>query len=315
MSRYDHIVEIEKGRYDRIEEVAKFNPYHDSRGRFSTADGAASFTYKPGQGAMYDNAIRREKERMAAQIPGPKKGLADGLGEEHAKAIEKLIQDNSPQAVKDMWNRFGDDIEVGDAKYERGAHCSNGKVYLDVEKDAAGYMTRDGRPGKSPYQVSIHESAHAVDDLVSGLVGYEFAVEHNGRKFESLLIKESNAYIKAFQKNLQAERGYKVNIEETRKALSASFFAEKDNLSTGMLSDILGGATKGKFVGTSGHPKDYWTGFQTYYGKVPGKSVATEAWAHFTSIAANEKAAARLKSVFPESYNEYLSMCEYAATL
>ena len=50
-------------RYDEIVELEKFNPYHDRLGRFSTADGAASFTYKPGQGAMYDNAIAREKER------------------------------------------------------------------------------------------------------------------------------------------------------------------------------------------------------------------------------------------------------------
>lgn len=53
-------------RFDVIHEIEKFNPYHDSRGRFATAGGAASFTYKPGQGAMYDNAIAREKERTAA---------------------------------------------------------------------------------------------------------------------------------------------------------------------------------------------------------------------------------------------------------
>lgn len=46
-----------------FEEILKFNPYHDSKGRFTTAGGATSFTYKPGQGAMYDNAIAREKER------------------------------------------------------------------------------------------------------------------------------------------------------------------------------------------------------------------------------------------------------------
>lgn len=48
------------------EDVEKFNPYHDSRGRFTSANSATSFTWKPGQGAVYDNAIAREKERHAA---------------------------------------------------------------------------------------------------------------------------------------------------------------------------------------------------------------------------------------------------------
>lgn len=54
MSRYDHIRETRKGRfdtimeickanrYDHIVEVAKFNPYHDSRGRFASASGGAA---------------------------------------------------------------------------------------------------------------------------------------------------------------------------------------------------------------------------------------------------------------------------------
>lgn len=59
-------------RYDEIEEIEKFNPYHDRLGRFATADGATSFTFKPGQGKMYDNAIAREKQRDAGLIDNPK---------------------------------------------------------------------------------------------------------------------------------------------------------------------------------------------------------------------------------------------------
>ena len=47
-------------------DILKFNPYHDRLGRFTTAGGATSFTYKPGQGKMYDNAISRENERVGA---------------------------------------------------------------------------------------------------------------------------------------------------------------------------------------------------------------------------------------------------------
>ena len=54
-----------------FEEIKKFNPYHGSDGRFATSGSAASFTYKPGQGKMYDNAIQREKERAKQAVSKP----------------------------------------------------------------------------------------------------------------------------------------------------------------------------------------------------------------------------------------------------
>lgn len=46
-----------------LECLAKFNPYHDAQGRFSTVGGAISFTFRPGASAAHDNAIAREKVR------------------------------------------------------------------------------------------------------------------------------------------------------------------------------------------------------------------------------------------------------------
>lgn len=61
-------------RFDEIVEVEKFNPYHDQRGRFSTADSATLFTYRtkdPAKQGWADNAIAREKERDEAGLNGP----------------------------------------------------------------------------------------------------------------------------------------------------------------------------------------------------------------------------------------------------
>lgn len=59
--------EVEEQEDDlEIEEVEKFNPYHDSRGRFAAAGSAASFTYSPGKSKAHDNAIARAKEGQAA---------------------------------------------------------------------------------------------------------------------------------------------------------------------------------------------------------------------------------------------------------
>lgn len=62
-------------RFDVIEEVEKFNPYHDSLGRFSSSNGYASFTTRtkdPSKQYMADMAVAREKNRTAAGGGKPK---------------------------------------------------------------------------------------------------------------------------------------------------------------------------------------------------------------------------------------------------
>lgn len=66
-------------RFDEIEEIGKFNPYHDSKGRFATSSGYASFTIRtkdPSKQHMADMAIAREKDRASgggSSTPTPKK--------------------------------------------------------------------------------------------------------------------------------------------------------------------------------------------------------------------------------------------------
>lgn len=60
--------------FDEIEEVEKFNPYHDSRGRFSNANSAASFTHRtrdPSKQHWADAAIAREKDLDDKGLNGP----------------------------------------------------------------------------------------------------------------------------------------------------------------------------------------------------------------------------------------------------
>ena len=43
-------------------EIAKFNPYHDAKGRFASANAATSFTYAPGKSTAHDKAIQHGKK-------------------------------------------------------------------------------------------------------------------------------------------------------------------------------------------------------------------------------------------------------------
>lgn len=68
------LIKADTTQFDVIEEVEKFNPYHDQIGRFSQADMAASFTYQtkdPNKQHWADRAIAREKERDEAGLNGP----------------------------------------------------------------------------------------------------------------------------------------------------------------------------------------------------------------------------------------------------
>ena len=115
MSRYDHIKEVGVAKtFDEIVEVAKFNPYHDAKGRFSTADGAASFTYSPGKSKAHDNAIARQKyggstdaSDAAAEIAAGKHNSLENYLDEngnliaereavHREIIDKVLEGKIP---------------------------------------------------------------------------------------------------------------------------------------------------------------------------------------------------------------------------
>lgn len=67
---------------DGLEEIEKFNPYHDRLGRFTTGGGASSFTWKPGASAAHDSAIAREKERASS-------GTSAGGSKDDTRASER----------------------------------------------------------------------------------------------------------------------------------------------------------------------------------------------------------------------------------
>ena len=98
------------GRYDDIE---KFNPYHDSKGRFSTADGAASMTLRT-RSVLWQNAadkaIAREKERVAARNAEKEKESKPSkpkyLGEtEKAVKLKMTVEDHDLESSRsrDVW--------------------------------------------------------------------------------------------------------------------------------------------------------------------------------------------------------------------
>lgn len=90
MSGLDYIKEVYKSRLDQIEEVEKFNPYHDAKGRFASADGAVSFTYAPGKSRAHDLAIAREKKRHEDDVESSSGGALTNVEPQTIRATHYL---------------------------------------------------------------------------------------------------------------------------------------------------------------------------------------------------------------------------------
>ena len=289
--------------------MEKFNPYHDSRGRFATADGATSFTYAPGKSRAHDLAIQREKDRMAAMAPKfrARTGLEQGFGKDHAEAIEKIIHDSTPE-IKAVWERYGDEIVVKETNAKRGGCTPKGEIKVDLTADSL------GRKGCPPYETTMHESGHSIDRAISRKIGSRFSETYNDREFEKSLIAEADTYIKNHQKKMAAEQGRKVPIADAREDLG-KILRKEGYVATGDVSDMLEGATKGKFTGSGGHGKTYWTGSKRYYADIPGHSVAVEAFAEmFAATTRNPASLKKIQEVFPNSYGVFQKMIKEAAT-
>lgn len=107
-------------RFDRIVEIEKFNPYHGKDGRFSSADGAASFTYAPGKSNAHDLAIARAnaKERVAkAKEAEPKitammQGCAKAAGGEMV-GLEYAVKSEGSltRKIKTEMGKNGSDVK------------------------------------------------------------------------------------------------------------------------------------------------------------------------------------------------------------
>lgn len=157
MSSFDYIVEIGK-RYDEIREMAKFNPYHDSRGRFATASGATSFTYAPGKSKAHDLAIQREKERHAAAISNPTNdpetiaGMTRGKAMTHEQADEGRANPKYAEDEAAREKMRAADKKLADAIY--GGASSEEKERL--QREANHYAEEYNRVHKESQQYRVN---------------------------------------------------------------------------------------------------------------------------------------------------------------
>lgn len=261
MSKFDHIEEVNKS-IDHIEHVEKFNPYHDRFGRFASASGYASFTFRtkdPNKQHMADLAVAREKERHAASAASGEKRIAaaedrlkgclkegsvvnlKGCDPEVAEMVvasaEKVI--NRYPKAKDAFGGFTtddiNDVFTGDSKtmacfneHTKNIHM-NTKYFGDkqyFEEAFTRSVEKQYHPVGVDYSsVVVHEMGHALDSYVSFENFGFFKVVYEGDRVSTRIW---NNEIKAAKKAGKPLKGSDITAALSRYAASdpGEHFAE-----------------------------------------------------------------------------------------
>ena len=197
----------------------KFNPYHDSRGRFASANGAASFTYAPGKSKAHDMAIAREKERMAAVAGGGKTEPKE----------QKYSEEEQIEAVKGF--TIGDYFDI--RKIQNGidpGYLSKRELEKFTQK---GEAIEEYIEAKGPYKGEIYRGMNTDNDLglkkgqvidmrgtsswtTDEQLGHDWAGKHsNGDKGEyNMLSGNERAYV--FKMQAPKKSAYIDDISENQ---------------------------------------------------------------------------------------------------
>lgn len=268
--------------------------------------------------------------------------LAKKFGKDHYDAMHERVVNSPDQKASAVWKKYESEIKVGDAQYKGHEHCMGSTIYVNGTRDAK------GNSFQTPYQVSFHESGHAIDSLARKTVNNpSFFANHYSSAYKDGLfpqtIKDEVAdLVKAKDKELKAafkehagdvewfkshgfidgwyyrmyEKGtYKAEqiIPKYRKAYAYSAVqkevkASGSKIAYGDLSDILEGATGAKIQCGIGHGAKYWKD-RTYNGLSDG--LATEAFAEMMdSTFANPESLEMIKKYLPKSYGVFQEMLD-----
>ena len=162
-----------------LDEVGKFNPYHDDKGRFASANGYASFTIRtkdPKKQHLADAAIAREKERAKqGLVPGGKTPEQKPDAPKKPKAPEKETKPSDPLNNPDS---------IGDA--ERGDPMDWKKA--DGNRPNPNYFLEPG------YRINCQSCVVAFE---ARLRGYDVQTKANtrGSKLDELSRATNKAWI------------------------------------------------------------------------------------------------------------------------
>ncbi len=261
--------------------------------------------------------------------------LATKFGTAYYNELHRMVGQSTNPELQRVWAAHESEIHVGDANCKGHEHCMVDTIYVNGRNDAK------GSKWQNPYQVTFHESGHAIDAIVKNQAqGFtrHYSSRYQNGLFPQTIKDEVNAIVSAKDADLKAQwkahdgdwawlnanglisdgnyqfyqRYGRWLSGEPKYSKSMAYAAVEREiralspLQKADLSDIMEGATGGKIQAGFGHGKTYWKQ-RTVNGVSDG--LATEAFAEMIdSEMANPDSLATLKEWLPKSYGVFCDM-------
>ena len=85
--------------------------------------------------------------------------LAKKFGADFYDALHERVVNSPDQNASAVWKKYESGIKVADPNYKGHPHCRGDTIHVNGARDAK------GNSYEMPYQVTFHESGHAIDSL------------------------------------------------------------------------------------------------------------------------------------------------------
>lgn len=266
--------------------------------------------------------------------------LSQKFGQTHYDGMHDLIDSCQNDSAVEVWQKYESGIKVGSSTYKGREHASGSTIYVNGANDAK------GSTWEKPFQVSFHESGHAIDSMNASKgtgIGRHFSSTYKDGIFPQTITREVNEMVdKEAVVIKQAFKDHKGDWEwlhqhgyipktsydwflkygrwlggEPKYSKSLAYKAVENRIKAlepfakADLSDILEGATNARISIGFGHGASYWKQ-RMWMGVNDG--LATEAFAEMIdSTFACPESLAAIQENLPESYEIFLEMLEFLA--
>ncbi len=261
--------------------------------------------------------------------------LAQKLDRANYDAMMDAVDNCTNADAQALLNKHADEIEVVDKNTAGIQHCeaNSSRIHINEAKNATGDTIN------TPYQVTFHESGHALDYATKkalGTSGYTFSSSYNGGELQKTIKAEVKSIVDDYDNKLKADFAlhatdydwlhdnkfisdwdytfWKKNgtmLATPRYAKTFAYKAFERELGTlpkrsvSDLCDMAEGATGAKIHVVSGHGAKYWK--DRSFGNDCG--LATEAFAEmYSGEMANADSIAVIKQYLPKSYGVFCDM-------
>ena len=132
--------------------------------------------------------------------------IAKKFGSDYYDALHERIANSSNPELAQVWQKYESQIAVGDANYKGHEYCQGSRIYVNGARDAK------GNSWQKPYQVTFHESGHAIDSLArshqsvqnAGVFSRHYSAAYKDGLFPKTIKSEVDDLVKAKDVELKA---------------------------------------------------------------------------------------------------------------